>query len=538
MASVTGGQAVVKALRAAGVDVLFGIPGTQNLPIFDALIDEPAIRLIVNRHEQGAGYMADGYARASGKPGVLVTVSGPGAANALTALGQAYSDSSPVVHLSSQVTASSLDRDNEDFHQLRGELAIFQNVTKWQGRARSVAAIPGLVAEAVAAARSGRPRPVYLEIPQDVLGACGDATICAPREPMPIEPAATQVLAAARILDAADRPLFYVGGGAMEAGEAILALAERLRAPIVVSANGKGAVPEDHPLVAGSGWGVHHPGTDLVERADVVLALGTRFGPLPTGYWTLKVPRLIHVDVDSSEFGKHYPPELSIVGEAGIVARRLLDALDRIAAIPPASPWLDLDAHRAARRESLRSRAGAALDLLAALRTALPEDALLYNDLNTVSYWGWPGFRATQPRTYFYPTGFGSLGFGLPAAIGGKLARPEHPVVALTGDGGALYTLHELATAVQYGIGVVVVVFNSGGYAAIKRDQERNWNGRTVGVDLASPDFVRLAESFGARGRRVESSAELASAVADAIPTDAPTVIEAPCPDVVPPWID
>lgn len=537
MKTMTGGEAVVKALRAAGVDTIFGIPGTQNLPIFDALIDEPAIRLIVNRHEQGAGYLADGYARASGKPGVLVTVSGPGAANALTALGQAYSDSSPVVLISSQVSTASLDRDNEDFHQLRGELAIFQNVTKWQGRARSAAAIPGLVAEAVATARSGRPRPVYLEIPQDILGARGEATMAAPKEAAPIEPSDRQVLAAARILDTAERPLLYVGGGAMEAGEAVLALAERLRAPVVVSANGKGAVPETHPLVVGSGWGVHHPGPDLVERADVVLALGTRFGPLPTGYWTLKVPRLIHVDVDPAELGKHYPPELGIVGDMGLVARRLLDALDRIAAIPPESVWVDLDAHREARREALRSRAGDALDLLAALRAALPDDALLYNDLNTVSYWGWPGFRATKPRTYFYPSGFGSLGFGLPAAIGGKIARPERPVVALTGDGGALYTLHELATAVQYGIGVVVVVFNSGGYAAIKRDQERNWNGRTVGVDLASPDFVRLAEGFGARGRRVEKPAELGAAVAEAIQASGPTVIEAPCPEVVPPWV-
>lgn len=532
---MTGGQAVVKALQAAGVDTVFGIPGTQNLPIFDALIDEPSIRLVVNRHEQGAGYMADGYARASGKPGVLVTVSGPGAANALSPLGQAYSDSSPVLLISSQVSSGSLDRDNEDFHQMRGALATFRNVTKWQGRARAVETIPRLMADAIAATRSGRPRPAYLEIPQDVLFATGGVDVLDPASAKPVEPAASKIATAAKTLAGAERPLLFVGGGAMDAADAILALAERLQAPIVVSANGKGAVPENHPLVVGSGWGVHHPGADLFEGADVVLALGARFGPLPTGYWKLHVPRLVHVDVDAAELGKHYPPEVGIVGDARLAALRLTQSLDDVAAAPPPASWVDLSAHRSVRNEALRARAGAALETLAALRAALPDETLLFNDLNTISYWGWPGFPVTKPRTFFYPSGFGSLGFGLPAAIGGKIARPDRPVVALTGDGGALYTLHELATAVQYGIGVVIVVFNSGGYAAIKRDQERNWHGRVVGVDLATPDFVRLAESFGADARRVDGTAELGAAVSEAVGTGRPTVIEAPCPDVVPP---
>lgn len=537
MVRVTGGQAVIQALKAAGVDTLFGIAGTQNLPIFDALVDEPAMRLVVNRHEQGAGYMADGYARASGRPGVLVTVSGPGAANALTPLGQAYSDSSPVLLIASQVDSASLDRDNEDFHQMRGALATFRNVTKWQGQARTVAAIPRLIAQAMAALRAGRPRPAYLEIPQDVLFSAGDVQIEDAPRLLETEPPAGVIHQAGGILAAAERPLLVVGGGAHGAGEAILALAERLQAPVVVSANGKGAVPDDHPLVAGSGWGAHHPGTDLFDAADTVVALGTRFGPLPTGYWKLSMPRLIHVDVDAAELGKHYPPEVGMVGDARLTAQRLNEDLDRRGHARPEKPWIDLDQHRSARRAAIDERARPALELLAAVRSALPEDGLLYNDLNTVSYWGWPGFAATRPRTFFYPSGFGSLGFGLPAAIGGKIARPDLPVVALTGDGGILYTLHELATAVQERIGVVIVVFNSGGYAAIKRDQEQNWRGRVIGVDLATPDFVRLAEAFGARGQRVDGPAALRKAVGDGFHADGPTVIEVPCPAVVPPWI-
>jgi acetolactate synthase-1/2/3 large subunit len=539
MTQMTGGQAVVAALKAEGVEVIFGIPGTQNLPIFDALVDEPAIRLIANRHEQGAGYMADGYARASGRPGVLVTVSGPGATNALSPLGQAFADSSPVLLLASQVSSRSLDRDAEDFHQLRDALKVLQSVTKWQGRARAVAAIPDLVHAAFRQLRAGRSRPVYLEIPQDVLFASGEVAIREPAAATPVAPDPSLISQAARILAGAERPAIYVGGGVITAGAsaAVRELAERLQAPIVVSANGKGAVPEDHPLFVGGGWGAHNVGTGALEQADVVLALGARFGPLPTNYWTIKIPRLIHVDVDPSELGKHYPPEIGIVADAGLAAEALASALWQIAHVTPAQPWLDVASFRALKLPAIEERARPALDSLRALRAALPDDALLYNDLNLVSYWAWPGFAACGPRTFHYPTGYGCLGFALPAAVGGKLARPEAPVVALAGDGGFLYTVHELATAVQYQVGVVAVVFNSQGFAAIKLDQERNWHGRTIGVDLPSPAIADLARAFGARGLKVDRLDEVAPAVTESIGQTGPTVIEAPAPEVVPPWV-
>ena len=360
MTSVTGGQALVQALKAEGVEVIFGVPGTQNLPIFDALVDEPAIRLIANRHEQGSGYMADGYARASGRPGVVVTVSGPGALNAMPALGQAYSDSSPVLLVSSQVNAASLDRDAEDFHQLRDAARVFQSVTKWQGRARSVAAIPGLVRAAFQELCSGRPRPVYLEIPQDVLFASGNAEPLPARPVGPLEPAAGLVERAAEILGSAQRPVFYVGGGAIHAGagETIMTLAERLQAPVVVSPNGKGAVAESHPLVVGSGWGAHQVGNAIIEQADVCLALGTRFGPYATSYWKLRFPRLIHVDADHAELGKQYQPEVGIVADARLAARSLVDALDRRGFAASEACWVDVAAHRLERRLAIEDHAG------------------------------------------------------------------------------------------------------------------------------------------------------------------------------------
>ncbi|MBX6771177.1 MAG: thiamine pyrophosphate-binding protein [Chloroflexi bacterium] len=540
MPVLTGAQALVRALEAHGVRFVFGIAGTHNLPIFDALREARVIRTIVARHEQGAAFMADGHARATGRPGVVVTVTGPGVTNTLTALGQSYSDSVPVLHIATQLPTDRVDQECEDFHELRQSLQVTGAVTAWSARARSAAEIPALVSEAFRRFAAERPRPIFLEVPLDLLSVRAEVADPTPIEPRRRAPEDAPIAAAARLLAAARRPLIYAGGGVIASGatRALVDLAELLGAPMLVSANGKGAVPEDHPLFLGGGWGAHAFGREELAVADVVLAVGARFGPLPTAYWRLAIPgTLIHIDLDAREIGKHYPPAVGIVADARLALEALHAAVVEAGRVGPGRPWCDIVAARGRCLEAIRARAGAYLDCLAGLRKILPPEAILFNDLTSVAYWSSAGFPVTQPRTYHYPTGFGCLGHAFPAAIGARLACPDRPVVALAGDGGFLFTGQELATAILYRVPVVCVVFNDHAYGAVKVDQLVHFAGRAFANDLRSPDFVRLAEAYGARGCRVESLSDVPEAVAEALRGDEPAIIEVPVSPVIPPWI-
>ncbi len=539
MAQMTGGEAVVQSLIAGGVSVVFGIPGTYNLAIYDALHGRPELRHITTRHEQGAAYMADGYARASGRVGVCLTVTGPGGTNALSALGQAYSDSSPVLLVQSQVPSGLVDRDLEGFHELRHSLDVFRAVTSWNARPTSVDAIPATFAEAFRRLRSGRPRPLQIEIPRDVLLAKAEV------QPPPaddVERAAASpalVAEAANMLAAARRPLVYAGGGTISAGASaeLRQLAELLQAPVMVSLQGKGVLPEDHPLSLGDGWYRHIVGLEALQAADLVLAVGARFDPLSSNNQTLRFAApLIHVDVDKSEIGKHYPVALGLVGDARRVLGQILGELHE-RGVQRAEPWCDAAAIRRSRREALTPRVSSALRVLAALRGVLARDAIVCHDLNVVSYWAGLAFPTYEPRTFIYPTGYGCLGFGLPAALGAKVALPERQVVALAGDGGFLFTCQELATAAQYGIGVVAIVFDDRAFGAVKADQVVNYAGRCSGVDLSPVDFVGLARAFGVRGVALATTDELGPALAAALQQPGPTVIHVPSPQTPPPWI-
>ncbi len=539
MAQMTGGEAVVQSLIAAGVSVVFGIPGTHNLAIYDALHGRPELRHITTRHEQGAAYMADGYARASGKVGVCLTVTGPGGTNALSALGQAYSDSSSVLLVQSQVPSNLVDRDLEGFHELRHSLAVFGAVTGWNARPTGVDAIPTTFAEAFRRLRTRRPRPVQIEIPRDVLLAKAEVEVPPPGDAE--RPAASPALVAeaAERIAAAKRPLIYAGGGVISAdasGE-LRQLAELLQAPVMVSLQGKGALPEDHPLSLGDGWYRHVLGLEALQAADLVLAVGTRFDPLSSNNQTLRfAASLIHVDIDEAEIGKHYPVALGLVGDARRTLGQILGELhDR--SVRRAEPWCDAVAIRRARRQAVEAHVGSALRILDTLRGVLARDAIVCHDLNVVSYWAGFAFPTYEPRTFIYPTGYGCLGFGLPAALGAKMARPERQVVALAGDGGFLFTCQELATAAQYGIGVVAIVFDDRAFGAVKADQAANYAGRFSGVELSPVDFVALARAFGVRGVALATTEELGAAVADALRQPGTTVIHVPSPQTPPPWI-
>jgi len=538
----TGATLLVETLKSHGVDTIFGVPGMQNLAVYDALLDEPSIRVVTTRDERGAAHMADGYARASGRPGVCMTVPGPGVTNALTGIGEAYADSSPVLLLATDLATDTVTRDREDFHQLRGVENVLGSVTQWGTRPGRAEELGRAVHEAFARFGQGRPRPCYLDLPVDLLNAKIDASyVDNHRQSAPAswndhhDPAASRAM---EMLAGASRPLLLIGGGAWRAAAELRTLVELLGLPVVMTNSGKGVVPEDHPLSLGDGWMSHQLGREGLERADMILAIGVRFGPLTTSWWTRQMSgRLVHIDIDESELGKHTPVTVGIVADAKQTAQKFVNlALE--GKFAPKTPWLDVVGVREGRRAAIRKRAPDAVATLEGLRRVLPDETLVFNDINGIACWGAGAFTCRQPRTFHYPIGFGCLGFALPAAIGAKLARPSVPVVVLSGDGGFLFTGHELATAVREHASIVIVVFNDNAYGTIKADQGYRFPNRSIGNELASPDFVRYAGAFGVQGCRVAAVNRVPDAVAEALDRDAITLIEAPCPQVLPPWIE
>ena len=537
MAMMTGGQAVVAALQAEGVRAVFGIPGMHTLHLYEALRTAPTIRHFTTRHEQGAAFMADGYARATGEPGVCLAITGPGATNTLTALGNAYCDSSPVFCITSEIATGHIGQGYEVFHELRDQLGLFAGVTAWNERAARVAEIPGAVHRAMVALRTGRPRPAHLEIPIDVLAATGEVEIAAPAavERPAADPA--QVAAAAALLARARFPLIYAGGGVNSAGAgaALVSLAERLGAPVLTTFTGKGAIPEDHPLSLGCGPWRRGLIADYLARADLLLVVGARLAQVETRDWTLRSaedarPRGYRPDRDRPALpgdgwcGQRCP--------AGAGTDHRGPGGQRGAPGPIASGGDRAMAGRTLRAPGCREIPGSASWRRS--RAALARDAIVANDAALVNGWTSQHLPSYTPRSVLFPSGFAALGFALPAALGAKIAFPERQVVAVCGDGGFLFTAQELATAVQYGLAVVVLVFNDGSYGSIARLQQAQF-GAAFAADLVNPDFVRLAEAFGAWAARASTPEEVGAALAAALRANRPALIEAPV-RLEPPW--
>ena len=542
MARMTGGRAVARALRAEGVEVVFGIVGTHNVQIFDGLYDEPDLRVVTTRHEQGAGFMADGYARATGRIAACVVVPGPGLTNAMTAIGQAYSDSVPLLAITGQNPTDRLDRALEDFHELRDSVRIAGAVTASAARVTDAAGIPAAVHEAVRVMRSRRPRPTFLEVPMDVLAGEAEVEMLQPAEDFPRASGSPEAVArAATLLKSARRPIVIAGGGVIsaEGGAALRGVAERLGAPVITTCHGKGAIPDDHPLALGDGWGRLKFFDELFAEADACLAVGTRFDVVTDYRQGAGLPDpLVHVDIDPAVINQLRPSSVGIVGDARLVLERLADELG---GTPAATSWCDVAAVRAQKRAQIEELAGPVLGMLDALRAAIPRDAIVVDDLCLPGYWAVPALEVYEPRTFLHPGTYGTLGFALPAAIGAQLGRPDRWAVSLSGDGGFLYTSQELATAVQQGLNLIAIVFNDNAYGALRLFQDRHYKGRQIGVELRNPDFGLLGQAYGAHGVKLRDHEELGPAVADAIARGGPTVIECPLsPDVAktnPPWM-
>ena len=529
MTIMTGGQAVVAALRAHDVKVVFGMPGVHNLALYDALCDAPEIQHVVVRHEQAAGFAADGYARATGRPGVAITTAGPGATNALTAIAEAWSDSSPVVLIASHIESPYVEQERGFGHELRGQLDVFRTATRYRARPMHVREIVPRLADAFAEAQRGRPRPVIVQIPQDVLN--GSAEVDVP-EPAPVarpEAAASMVRAAAGILARAQRPAIYAGVGIHRAGghAELLAVAELLDAPVFTTAQGKGAIPEDHPLAVGNRWTGEAELIKFLSESDVLLAVGTRFGATDTSQWQLRLPAaIIQIDADADELNRNVPAEVALEGDAKTVLSQLLRELEGHPVDRRASRRVEVEELRQSLDVTAANAWPEPMRFLRDLRAGLARDAILFCD-SLVQYWAARHFPVFAPRSMHLPWTFGTLGSSLPMAIGAKVAFLDRQVVALCGDGALMFTLPELATAVQARANIVIVVCNDRGYGAMRMHQRRRF-GRFIASDLATPDFAAVAEAFGARGLRVNSANELGPALEAALTDTRPVLIDVP----------
>ncbi len=523
---MTGGAAVVAALRANGVDTIFGIPGVHTLAIYRALA-EGGIRHVLARHEQGAGFMADGYARATGKPGVALVITGPGLTNVSTPIGQAYTDSSPVLVLSAENPRADAGKMRGHLHDLKDQQGLMRHVTKWNAQANEAADVPELVNEAFRQMRTGRPRPVHVQIPVDVLAAEDEITAVAAAESVRPRPDAADVRAAARLLAGAGRVVIYAGGGAAASGahREIAALAALLGAPVVTNSPGKGAVSADDPWHLGVAfYGAAGPVRRALAGSAVGVVIGSKLGAQSTRDWTLQLPaRLIHIDIDPAELGRNYPAEATVCGDARLAVEMLIEAVRESGG--PAERWT-ADEVAAMRAESVRETGTPQQPYIDALRDALPRDGIVTHDMTMMSYACHTRFPVYAPRTYFSPHGYGTLGFSLPAAIGAKIGVPGRDVIAVVGDGGYQFTMEELAVAVSERVTLPVVIFNDSTYTAVK-DGMQDWE-RPVGVDLVNPDYVLLAAAYGIPGVRITDPADLAPAIRAAQSRPGPTLIDVP----------
>jgi thiamine pyrophosphate-dependent acetolactate synthase large subunit-like protein len=521
---VTTAEAVIDRLKAHGVRHVFGIPGTHNLPLYRCLAGS-SIEHVTPRHEQGAGYAADGYARSGGPPAACFATSGPAALNLMAAAATAHSDSIPMLIVAPGMTGAVRGRDTGYLHEAPDQLGALQRVCGSAVRAAGPAEAAAAIDTAFAGFASSRPRPAYVEIPLDAFDRAGPVAdeASAPRDPGDPEP--RSVTAAAAILAGASRAALVLGGGAAGAGPEALEVARLLGAPVVTTVNGKGVVPERDPISLGASIRLESA-QRFLEGCDAVLAVGTELGhsdlwrdpPLPlTG-------KLIRVDIDPAQRHKNARAAVAITADAASALAAISAELDGLESRDRGGGEAE-ELRSAIRAEALRH--GAAYEeLVGAIQRALGEDAIVAGDSTRACYDGAVHLLTLDgPRQFLYPTGFATLGYGIPAGVGAKLAHPDREVVVLIGDGGAMFTLAELAVACELELAMAIVVVNDGGYGEIRREMVESGQ-PVLGVDLTTPDFAAVARAFGARGETIEDAERLPGLVSDAFAAPPPTLIE------------
>ncbi|WP_150294152.1 thiamine pyrophosphate-binding protein [Sphingobium estronivorans] len=522
---MNGGEAVCAALEALGVDHVFGVPSQQNLALYEALSHSNSIRVIGARHEAGAVHAADGYARATGKLGVAIVSTGPGTANAMNGLYEAGFASSPVLLITTQINRCWLRREKGAIHDASNQLAMLKTVTR---RADQVRYAHEIVPTMIALARdilTGRPQPGAIEIPSDVLDELCPADRPAMAAVPRIMPQESAIAKAAELLAKARRPLLWLGGGCVRGGaeEAVRALVDHLGAPVVTTPNGRSAIATDHPLVVGSGT-QYPPFRRLLEEADLVLAVGTRFQAVPSGFWSLPLGKqLIQIDADPEMIGRNYPAAVGIVGDA----EEALVALRQACAPGQVDPGYSDLARNVAADLLADSAERIGVDHVAlcdALDRALPADRNIVCDATMVgNSWGSYRLPVRTFRGFTYSTSL-AIGPALPLAIGMALGTGRR-TIAVHGDGGVMLNLGELATAVEMKAPVTLLIFNSNGYQILKTLQQMN-KVSVFGVDLHTPDFVTIGQGMGMPAERVDNPRDFEAAVARSVAVEGPSLIE------------
>jgi acetolactate synthase I/II/III large subunit len=531
MTRMSGADALLEQLLQNRVDTIFGLPGGQLDHFFDSMYRSgDRVRFVGSRHEQGAAYMAFGYARSTGRPGVYTVVPGPGVLNTTAALCSAYATNAPVLCLTGQIPSAAIGRGIGYLHELPDQLATLRSLTRWAERISRPEDAPAIVNQAFARLGSGRRGPVALEMPMDIMALQADVVaLDAARmfAPPPVDP--DRIAAAAELLANARKPMIVIGGGAVDAAPELLELATALQAPVVSFRSGRGVISDRHYLSQ-----VFPAGYELWKSADVVIGIGSRMEQQLLYWKTSAAMKIIRIDIDREEIERVQAPAVAIHADAAQAIVALLAALRR-----------HPHRHRSREDELMQLKGKIAKEIaevqpqmayLQALRAALPNDGFFVDEITQVGYASWYGFPVYEPRHHVNCGYQGTLGYGYATALGVKMANPGKAVVNIAGDGGFMFASNEMATAVQYGIGLVTVLFNNNKFQNVQRQQKEWFGGRMIGSDLRNPDFLKYAESFGMRAVRVDSPDKLTAAITSGLELNAPVLIEVPCGDMKSPW--
>jgi acetolactate synthase-1/2/3 large subunit len=518
--TLNGADVLVDRLCHHGVRTVFGMPGSHSTAIYDAIVRDGRIRTILVRNEQAGAFLADGYSRVTGQPGVLCTTAGPGATNALTGIGEAWADSVPLLLIGGQVDHDRIEQECGNYHEIDLE-AIFKPCTKYVATVMEHDQIVPHVDYAFTAMQTGRPRPTAIFLPKDLAAAeVRDSAMIEPtNSDIEVSYPETDLDRAAELLLRCRRPILLAGGGAVtaRAGAELEELARRLDAPVITTLNGKGILDERHPLSLGHARSAR--ARVALAEADGMLAIGCRFTEVMTGFRNMKVPkRLIQIDVDRKQIGINHPIEIGIVADARLSLHVLKERIPENHQTAWGRVW------EAARMTTPPKPEW----FIHTLRAELPEDGIVFTDASEMAYRMHTDFETYAPRTFFYPSNYIALGWGFPAALGAAVAFPDRPIVSVSGDGGFQMTAQELATAVRYQLKVIAIIHNDGAYGAIKHGQQKHHGGRFIDTELNNPDFVRLAEAYDVPARRAPDARSFAEALREALERRGPSLIEVP----------
>ncbi len=519
---LSGAQAIVEGLVRAGVDTVFALPGQQLDELFNAFFHaRDKIRLIHPRHEQATAYMANGYALATGKLGVACVVPGPGLLNASAAIATGFAQNAPVLCITGQIPSRFIGKGTGQLHEIKDQLKSVEGITKFQGSIKKAQDVPRTLASAISAATSGRNQPVVIEIPPDILQAKAEIDF-GNFNPAPVDPAPDieLVAKAAELIAAAKRPIICVGSGAIAANAELTAFAEAIDAPVVMSQYGAGAIDYRHPLAH-----TLISGIELWEQADLAIAVGTRFStPMMAWGYDDKI-KLIRIDPDPKQSVRPWEPDVHLQTIAELALPSLMRAVN---GMKIESAWNAADLSRRKADAEMRMGRDVAMSdsYTRALRAGIPDDGFVCFDITQLGYHAWWGYPTYEPRTLIRSSYQGTLGFSFPTALGAKAGLPDKPVVCVTGDGGFMFAMQELATAVQEKIALVTVVMNDNAYGNVRRYQDEIYKGERIASDLKNPPFVDLARVFGLEAFSAKSPEELTKALKSAIALDKPALIE------------